>query len=109
MGLKQYKQAPGNSNQRGQRERGAKLVVIDPRVTSYAEEADIHAQLRPGTDGALALGMLNVIIKEGLYDKEFVEKWSIEFEKVRISCSHRHIHDANRRTCRHRASSLHLP
>ena len=64
------------------RERGAKLVVIDPRVTSYAEEADIHAQLRPGTDGALALGMLNVIIKEGLYDKEFVEKWSIGFEKL---------------------------
>lgn len=36
-------------------------MVIDPRVTSHAEEADIHAQLRPGTDGALALGMLNVI------------------------------------------------
>ena len=63
-------------------ERGAKLVVIDPRVTPYAEEADIHAQLRPGTDGALALGMLNVIIKEGLYDREFVEKWSIGFEKL---------------------------
>ena len=63
-------------------ERGAKLVVIDPRVTSYAEEADIHAQLRPGTDGALALGMLNVIIKEELYDKEFVDKWTIGFEKL---------------------------
>jgi len=63
-------------------ERGAKLIVIDPRVTSYAEEADIHAQLRPGTDGALALGMLNVIIKEGLYDKEFVDKWTIGFEKL---------------------------
>ena len=57
-------------------------MVIDPRVTSYAEEADIHAQLRPGTDGALALGMLNVIIKEELYDREFVEKWSIGFEKL---------------------------
>jgi len=64
------------------RERGAKLLVIDPRVTSYAEEADIHAQLRPGTDGALALGMLHVIIKEGLYDREFVEKWTIGFEEL---------------------------
>jgi anaerobic selenocysteine-containing dehydrogenase len=64
------------------RTRGVKLIVIDPRVTSYAEEADIHAQLRPGTDGALALGMLNVIIKENLYDKEFVEKWTIGFDKL---------------------------
>ena len=83
-------------------------MVIDPRVTPYAEEADIHAQLRPGTDGALALGMLNVIIKEELYDREFVEKWSIGFEKVRISCGHRHIHDANRRTRGYRSSGLHL-
>ena len=64
------------------RKRGVKLIVIDPRRTSYAEEADLHAQLRPGTDGALALGMLNVIIKEGLYDKEFVEKWTLGFEKL---------------------------
>jgi len=64
------------------RERGAKIVVIDPRAISYAEGADIHAQLRPGTDGALALGMLNVIIKEGLYDREFVEKWTIGFERL---------------------------
>jgi anaerobic selenocysteine-containing dehydrogenase len=64
------------------RKRGAKLIVIDPRITPYAEEADLHAQLRPGTDGALALGMLNVIIKEGLYDKEFVDQWTIGFEKL---------------------------
>jgi anaerobic selenocysteine-containing dehydrogenase len=62
--------------------RGAKLVVIDPRVTSYAKEADIYAQLRPGTDGALALAMLHVIIKEGLYDREFVEQWTIGFDKL---------------------------
>ncbi|MBL7178459.1 MAG: molybdopterin-dependent oxidoreductase [Desulfobacteraceae bacterium] len=64
------------------RARGVKLIVIDPRVISYAGEADIHAQLRPGTDGALALGMLNVIIKEGLYDKEFVEQWTVGFDKL---------------------------
>ena len=65
------------------RERWAKLIVIDPRVTAYAEEADIHAQLRPGTDGALALGMLNVIINEELYDAGFVEEWTNGFEKLK--------------------------
>jgi anaerobic selenocysteine-containing dehydrogenase len=63
------------------RARGVKLIVIDPRGISYAEEADIHAQLRPGTDGALALGMLHVIIRENLYDREFVEKWTKGFDK----------------------------
>jgi anaerobic selenocysteine-containing dehydrogenase len=62
--------------------RGVNMIVIDPRRTSYAKEADLHAQLRPGTDGALALGLLHVIIKEGLYDKEFVEKWTTGFEKL---------------------------
>jgi len=65
------------------RERGAKLIVIDPRVTAYAEEADIHVQLRPGTDGALALGMLHVIINEGLYDTEFVDEWTIGFDELK--------------------------
>jgi len=64
------------------RERGIKLIVVDPRVTSYAKKADFHAQLRPGTDGALALGLLHVIIKEELYDKEFVKKWTTGFEKL---------------------------
>jgi len=64
------------------RERGAKLIVIDPRVTSYAEEADLFAQLRPGTDAALALGMMNVIIKEGLYDSVFVANWTVGFDKL---------------------------
>lgn len=64
------------------RERGAKLIVIDPRITPYAEEANLFAQLRPGTDGALALGMLNVIIKETLYDKEFVDNWTVGFDKL---------------------------
>jgi len=63
------------------RARGIKLIVIDPRKITYAEEADIHAQLRPGTDGALALGMSHVIVKENLYDKEFVEKWTKGFDR----------------------------
>lgn len=60
-----------------------KLIVIDPRITEIADYADMCLQLRPGTDCALAMGWLNVIINEELYDKEFVSKWCIGFEKVR--------------------------
>ncbi|MBW1730873.1 MAG: molybdopterin-dependent oxidoreductase [Deltaproteobacteria bacterium] len=56
-------------------DKGAKLIVVDPRFTRIAARAHIWLQLRPGTDTALALGMANVIIQEGLYDKDFVEKW----------------------------------
>ena len=52
--------------------KGAKLIAVDPRMTRIAARADVWLQLRPGTDAALALGMLNVIVNEGLYDKEFV-------------------------------------
>lgn len=63
--------------------RGAELIVIDPRVTWMASRAKIHLQLRPGTDGALALGMINVIINEGLYDKKFVTKWTYGFDELK--------------------------
>jgi anaerobic selenocysteine-containing dehydrogenase len=53
---------------------GARLIVVDPRLTYLAGRADIWLQLRPGTDTALALGMASVIINEHLYDREFVEK-----------------------------------
>ena len=53
-------------------DKGAKLIVVDPRLTRAAARADIWLQLRPGTDTALAYGMLHVIVKEALYDKEFV-------------------------------------
>jgi anaerobic selenocysteine-containing dehydrogenase len=64
------------------RARGAKLIVINPRFTELPSKADIWLQIRPGTDGALALGMLNIIINEGLYDKQFVEKWCIGFDEL---------------------------
>ncbi|KKM12731.1 hypothetical protein SY88_02385 [Clostridiales bacterium PH28_bin88] len=63
--------------------RGSKLIVIDPRVTWFASRAKQHLQIRPGTDGALALAMMHVIINEGLYDKEFVEKWTYGFEELK--------------------------
>jgi len=67
------------------RMRGCALIVIDPRATSLAKEADLHLQLRPGTDGALALGLLHVIVKEGLYDKKFVDNWTLGFDAL---CNH---------------------
>ena len=56
-------------------DQGAKLIVVDPRLTRAAARADIWLRLRPGTDTALALGMLHVIVNEALYDKEFVDKY----------------------------------
>jgi formate dehydrogenase (coenzyme F420) alpha subunit len=66
------------------RARGAKLIVVDPRRTDYAREADLHAQLRPGTDGALALGMLHVVVSEELYDRAFVEPWTTGFDRLAV-------------------------
>ena len=63
--------------------RGAKLIVIDPRTTHFARRADIHLQPRPGTDGALALGILKVIIDDNLFDKEFVHNWTVGFEELK--------------------------
>jgi anaerobic selenocysteine-containing dehydrogenase len=63
--------------------RGTKLIVIDPRLTWLASKADLWLQIRPGTDAALALGMLNVIINEGLYDEDFVDKWCYGFEQLK--------------------------
>lgn len=60
---------------------GMKLIVVDPRVTYMASHSDIHLQLRPGTDGALALAMANVIIAENLYDRAFVAEWTHGFER----------------------------
>jgi anaerobic selenocysteine-containing dehydrogenase len=60
---------------------GARLIVVDPRLTYLAGRADIWLQLRPGTDTALALGIANVIISEGLYDKEFIKKYTHGWDK----------------------------
>ncbi len=59
-----------------------KIIVIDPRETYLAKKADLWLQLRPGTDDALALAMLNVIIAEKLYDDNFVTKWTFGFDKL---------------------------
>ena len=61
--------------------RGSKLIVMDPTLTWLAGKADVWFQLRPGTDAALALALCNVIIEEGLEDKEFVSCWCYGFDE----------------------------
>lgn len=63
---------------------GAKLITIDPRYTETAKGSDLWLQIRPGTDCALALAWLNVIISDELYDKEFVEKYTVGFDKIKV-------------------------
>ncbi|MBN2467071.1 MAG: molybdopterin-dependent oxidoreductase [Deltaproteobacteria bacterium] len=60
---------------------GAKLIVIDPKRIPLAKKS-IYLQIRPGTDAAFALAMINVIINQGLIDKEFIDKYTIGFEKL---------------------------
>ena len=62
--------------------KGAKLVVINPKRIPLADKADMYLCIRPGTDGALALAMMNVIIEEDLYDRDFVEKYTYGFDKL---------------------------
>ena len=53
-----------------------KLIVIDPRHAGLANKADIWLRVRPGTDGALALGLANLMIERGWYDREFIRDWT---------------------------------
>lgn len=59
------------------------LILVDPRATRLAGRAELWLRVRPGTDAALALGMLNVIINEELYDEDFVQNWTYGFDKLR--------------------------
>lgn len=62
---------------------GAKIIVIDPRPTPIARRADLWLRIRPGTDMALALAMQHVVIREKLYDAEFVDKWCFGFGRLK--------------------------
>jgi len=64
------------------RERGAKLVVIDPLVTEISRKADLHLRPMPGTDGALAWGLMRKLIESGRYDREFTAEHSVGFEEA---------------------------
>lgn len=67
---------------------GAKIVVIDPVRTRTAKAADWHIAIKPGTDGALALGMMNVIIAEDLIDHDYVKNYTVGFEELKERASH---------------------
>jgi molybdopterin guanine dinucleotide-containing S/N-oxide reductase-like protein len=65
------------------RRKGAKLVVIDPYRTRTAKLADWHLRINPGTDAALALGMMQVIIRENLQDADYVARYTVGFEELK--------------------------
>lgn len=65
-----------------QLKRGTELIVVDPKKTDLVKKAKFWLQLRPGTDNALALAFLKVIIEEGLYDRSFVDRWTYGFDAL---------------------------
>ena len=65
------------------KEKGAKLIVVDPRFTKSAAKADIFALIRPGTDIAFMYGMLKIIFDEGLEDKQYLENRVFGIDKIR--------------------------
>ncbi|MEJ2716858.1 MAG: molybdopterin-dependent oxidoreductase [Deltaproteobacteria bacterium] len=66
------------------KERGVRYVVVDPRISPTVQTlAAVHLPIRPGTDGALALGMMSMLIEDGLYDRGFVEQWTHGFGELK--------------------------
>ncbi len=65
------------------RDRGAKLVVVDPRATALARTADEHVALRPGTDAAFYNGVLHTLVRDGLTDQRFIDEHTVGWEAVR--------------------------
>src|SRR5262245_8548981 len=62
---------------------GARVVTIDPLRTRTAEQSDEHIPIMPGTDAALALGMMHVILRDRLQDEEYIDRFTIGFEQLR--------------------------
>jgi anaerobic selenocysteine-containing dehydrogenase len=69
------------------RDNGARVILIDPLETATAGLADDYIRIKPGSDGALALGMARVIIEHGLADLDFIEDFSSGFEKFKAACA----------------------
>ncbi len=61
---------------RARKERGARIVVIDPYRNATAEQADMHLMLRPGTDGALACAVMHVLFRDGLADRDYLARYT---------------------------------
>jgi len=67
------------------RDAGGKLIVIDPRMTPIVRNADLYLPVRPGTDVALLMGMLHVVLRDGLEKRDFIASHSVGFEDVAAS------------------------
>ena len=65
------------------RSRGAKIVTIDPLRTKTGDQSDEHIPIMPGTDGALALAMMHVIIRDGLHDQDYIDRYTIGFDGLK--------------------------
>ncbi len=70
-----------------QKRRGGKLILADPRRTPMARTADLHLQLTPGTDAALANGLLNIAIRDRLLNDAFIKQRTTGFDAVRRACA----------------------
>ena len=68
-----------------QQDAGGRLIVADPRSTPTAQRASLHLQLTPGTDAALANGLLHVMIVEGLIDEDYISERTVDFELAKAS------------------------
>ncbi|HEY9076035.1 MAG TPA: molybdopterin-dependent oxidoreductase [Anaerolineaceae bacterium] len=64
------------------RDHGARLVVVDPRYSSVAMKADYWLPIKPGTDTALLLAWIHVLINERMYDADFIQKWTVGFDQL---------------------------
>src|SRR5262245_28906804 len=65
------------------RSQGAKIVTIDPLRTKTGEQSDEHIAIMPGTDGALALAMMHIIIRDGLEDQDYIDRYTIGFDQLK--------------------------
>lgn len=65
------------------RSQGARIVTIDPLRTRTGEQSDEHIPIMPGTDGALALGMMHIILRDGLQDQDYIDRYTLGFEELK--------------------------
>ena len=78
------------------RDRGAKLIMVDPRVTPLARTCDLHLPVKPGTDSALFSGILRVLIEEGFADEEFIENYTSGWEETKAAAMSQTLEEASR-------------
>ena len=67
------------------KKRGLKLIVVDPRRTELAAQADLHLAILPGEDATLLAGLIHVVVEEGLYDVDFCQRWVSDLDELAAS------------------------